>query len=251
MMKTHLTLALALLLLVGCSKKDEAPATAAQPSSTPATAPADQTAAAQPPATAPAASTSPSRTTKATSVAGTSAHKSAAAAPAAPLVIPSGTALTVRTMSALGSEQSQTGDTFDASLAEPISVNGNVVAPKGADATGKVVEAQKKGKFKGEARLKLTLTSITIQGKKYPVSTTMTAQSSAGKGKRTAVTTGGGAGVGALIGGLAGGGKGAAIGALVGGGAGLAGGAMTGNKQIEIPAESALVFKLNEPVTIK
>jgi hypothetical protein len=62
---------------------------------------------------------------------------------------------------------------------------------------------------------------------------------------------GGGAGVGALIGGLAGGGKGAAIGALVGGGAGTAGAAYTGNKEIVLPAESALSFKLLQPVDVK
>jgi len=72
-----------------------------------------------------------------------------------------------------------------------------------------------------------------------------------GKGKRTAATTGGGAAGGALIGGIAGGGKGAGIGALVGAGAGFIGGAVTGNKQIEIPAESALSFTLSQPLTLK
>ena len=60
----------------------------------------------------------------------------------------------------------------------------------------------------------------------------------------------GGAGAGALIGALAGGGKGAGIGALIGGGAGLVGGALTGNKQIEIPAESALTFRLTHSVSV-
>jgi hypothetical protein len=62
---------------------------------------------------------------------------------------------------------------------------------------------------------------------------------------------GGGAGAGALIGALAGGGKGAAIGALAGGGAGTAGAAFTGNKNIVLPAESALSFKLTEAVEVK
>ena len=134
---------------------------------------------------------------------------------------------------------------------QPIEVDGRVVVPKGAEVTGKVVDAKKKGKIKGEARLELTLTGLDIKGRNYPIRTTMTNQTSAGKGKRTAVATGGGAGLGAIIGGIAGGGKGAGIGALVGGGAGLVGGAFTGNKQIELPAESALVFKLNAPVTLK
>jgi hypothetical protein len=72
-----------------------------------------------------------------------------------------------------------------------------------------------------------------------------------GKGKRTAVLAGGGAGLGALIGGLAGGGKGAAIGALAGAGAGTGGAAFTGNKDIVLPAESVLSFKLEQPLEVK
>ena len=72
-----------------------------------------------------------------------------------------------------------------------------------------------------------------------------------GKGKRTAVMAGGGTGAGALIGGLAGGGKGALIGGLVGAGAGTAGAAFTGNKDLQIPAESVVTFKLGNSITVK
>jgi hypothetical protein len=71
-----------------------------------------------------------------------------------------------------------------------------------------------------------------------------------GKGKRTAVMAGGGGGLGALIGGLAGGGKGALIGGLVGAGAGTGGAAFTGNKEIVIPAETTLTFRLEHSVTV-
>ena len=54
-----------------------------------------------------------------------------------------------------------------------------------------------------------------------------------------------------MIGGIAGGGKAAAIGALVGAGAGTVGAATTGNREIELPAESALSFKLAQPLTLK
>src|SRR5581483_3096072 len=76
-------------------------------------------------------------------------------------------------------------------------------------------------------------------------------RSAKGKGKRTAVAVGGGAGLGALIGGLAGGGKGAAIGAAAGAGAGTAGAAFTGNKDIVLPAESTVSFRLVQPLEIK
>lgn len=169
----------------------------------------------------------------------------------AALVIPADTPITVRTQSALGSKTSQSGDSFSATVADPITVNGEVVVPEGAQAQGTVVEAVAKGKIKGAATLRLELTSLEIHGNSYPIRTSMAGFSEKGKGKRTAVTTGGGAALGALIGGLAGGGKGAGIGALVGGGAGFAGGTLTGNKQIELPAETALTFKLKEPVSLK
>ena len=89
-----------------------------------------------------------------------------------------------------------------------------------------------------------------MKGQTYPIQTAVLDNTVKGKGKRTAVTTGGGAAGGALIGGIAGGGKGAGIGALVGAGAGLLGGAMTGNQQIEIPAESALSFRMSAPLTL-
>ena len=174
-----------------------------------------------------------------------------APAPPKPIVIPAGTAITVRTAQSLGSKISSTGDSFSATVTEPVTVGGVEVIPAGASATGTVVEAKAKGKIKGEARLKLALTNVTIKGTPYSVSTTMSAMTEKGKGKRTAVATGGGAAVGAIIGAIAGGGKGAAIGAAVGGGAGFAGGTFTGNKQIELPAETALTFKLNSPVSLE
>jgi hypothetical protein len=166
-------------------------------------------------------------------------------------VVPAGTTITVRLASAVGSKTSNTGDVFMASLAEPVTVEGKTVIPTGADAKGKVVEAQALGKIKGAARLKLALTSVTVNGKAYDIESSVSSRTAKGKGKRTAVTTAGGGGLGALIGGIAGGGKGAAIGALAGAGAGFAGGAFTGNKQIELPAETALSFELTAPLTIQ
>ena len=165
-----------------------------------------------------------------------------------PLVVPAGTVLTVRLGQAVGSKISSPGQTFTATVASPITVEGSTVVPAGATASGTVVDAKPLGRFKGGAVLQLRLTSITVNGVDQSVSTSAVTRTATGKGKRTAIMAGGGAGLGALIGGLAGGGKGAAIGALAGGGAGTGGAAFTGNKDIVLPAESALSFKLEQPL---
>lgn len=171
--------------------------------------------------------------------------------PAKPLVVPAGTVLTVRLGQTVGSKISSAGQTFTATLASPVVVGGKTAIPSGASATGAVVDAKPLGRFKGGASLQLRLTSIAIGGAEQSISTSSVVRSEKGKGKRTAVMAGGGAGLGALIGGLAGGGKGAAIGALAGGGAGAGGAAFTGNKDVVLPAESALSFKLEQPLEVK
>jgi hypothetical protein len=152
----------------------------------------------------------------------------------------------------VSSKTSHTGDRFEASLAKPLVVNGKTIVPTGAVASGTVTNAQSAGNFKGAAALSLVLDSLVVHGTKYQIQTTALSQTSKGKGKRTAAMVGGGAGAGALIGGLAGGGKGAAIGAVVGGGAGTAGAGMTGNNNdITLPVESAVSFQLKAPLTLK
>lgn len=171
--------------------------------------------------------------------------------PPKPLVVPAGTVLTVRLGQSVGSKISTPGQTFTATLATPVEVDGKTVIPSGASASGNVVDAKPLGRFKGGAVLALRLTSITIGGTERPVSTSSVSRTEKGKGKRTAVLAGGGAGLGALIGGLAGGGKGAAIGALAGAGAGTGGAAFTGNKDVVLPAESAVSFKLEQPLEVR
>ncbi len=168
-----------------------------------------------------------------------------------PVTLPAGTVLTVRLGETLSSKSSQAGQSFAATVAQPVQVDGKTVIPDGASARGTVVDAKPLGHFKGGALLRVRLTSVTINGSDVNVQTAAVARSLQGKGKRSATMIGGGAGLGALIGGLAGGGKGAAIGAVAGGGAGTAGAAFTGNKDVVLPAESALSFKLVQPVEIK
>ena len=210
------------------------------------------------PANQPAATSTPGSGGETSSAAQTANHAAApsptlkprAATQPAPVTIPAGTVITVRTGQALSSKTSQAGETFTATVARPVDVGGSVAIPDGAKATGTVTTAHPLGRFKGGAMLGLRLTSIEINGENVPVSTAAVARTEKGKGKRSATMIGGGAGLGALIGGLAGGGKGAAIGALAGAGAGTAGTAFTGNKEIEIPAEYALSFKLTKAVQL-
>lgn len=173
-------------------------------------------------------------------------------APPPPVVVelPPGTNIRVRLDSDLGSKISQPGDSFSATVADDVIKGGDVIIAKGARAEGTVVDAKPLGKFKGGAALVIKLDRVHSKWGSYPVETSSISQAEQGKGKRSTAIIGGGAGFGALIGGLAGGGKGAAIGALAGGGAGTAGSAFTGNKQIVLPAETLLTFKLDHSVHI-
>jgi hypothetical protein len=167
------------------------------------------------------------------------------------VTLPAGTVITVRLGNAVGSKTSNSGDSFHATVATPVEVEGKVILASGAEAAGTVLQAVPQGRFKGGAVLKLALSSVTIDGDAYDVKTSAVSRYLKGKGKRTAVMVGGGAGCGALLGGLMGGGKGALIGAALGAGAGTAGAAYTGEKEIVLPAESTLSFKLSEPLTVK
>ena len=170
---------------------------------------------------------------------------------AEPIIVPAGTALTVRLGEAVGSKISQAGQSFAGTLANSIVVGGKTAIPAGAAVTGTVTDAKPLGRFAGGASLSLQLTSVNLNGTDTAIQTAAVTQTAKGKGKRTAVMAGGGAALGALIGGLAGGGKGAAIGAVAGGGAGTGGAAFTGNKDIVLPAESALSFTLAQPLEIR
>jgi len=167
------------------------------------------------------------------------------------ITVPSGKVLTVTLADQVGSKVSQPGQSFGGSLAKAVEVNGEVAIPAGARVEGSVVDAKPLGHFAGGALLQLKLSSITVSGEQLPIQTATFTQSIKGKGKRTGIMAGGGAGLGALVGGLAGGGKGAVIGAAAGAGAGTAGSALTGNKEIVLPAETAVSFTLSAPLKLK
>jgi len=168
-----------------------------------------------------------------------------------PLVVPSGTEITISLGSAIGSKLSQPGQTFTGSVARDVMAGNAVAIPQGTNISGTVTEAKPLGKFKGGAVLQVRLDSVNLNGADVPVQANARSFSEKGKGKRTAVLAGGGAALGGIIGAIAGGGKGAAIGAAAGAGAGTGGAAFTGNKEIVLPAESNLSFELSQPLEIK
>lgn len=246
--------ALLVLGLAGCSKKEQAtqnPPAATGQEAQQATAPAQtpQTAPPAQPSATPAPGEAPAAAPATTPVAQEQAPPPPPPPP--PIVIPAGRTITVRMGEALGSKTAQDGQPFTGTLANGIASNGKVVIPAGSHVSGVVSEAKSAGKFKGEAILAIRLTSVNVKGVPHNVSTDEYVVTQKGKGKRSAVMIGGGTGAGALIGGLAGGGKGALIGGLVGAGAGTAGAAFTGNKELTIPAESAVSFKTTTRITIE
>ncbi|MGA8866128.1 MAG: hypothetical protein WB510_04130 [Candidatus Sulfotelmatobacter sp.] len=188
--------------------------------------------------------------TSANSNTGTSA-KTPEPARKQPLVVPSGATVTVSLGAALGSKLSQSGQSFSGTVAKDVLVDNTVAIPQGANVTGTVVDAKALGRFAGGAVLQIRLDSINVNGSDLPVQASARSFAVKGKGKRTGIMAGGGAALGGIIGGIAGGGKGAAIGLLAGGGAGGAGAAFTGNKDIVLPAESAVSFQLTQSLEIK
>jgi hypothetical protein len=168
-----------------------------------------------------------------------------------PIIVPADTRIFVVLDQPVGSKRSTTGETFTATVEAPVEVDGKVAIPKGARTTGIVKEAKAAGRFKGGALLELALTSVTLGDRDYEMATSAPTVTTKGKGKRTAAMVGGGAGGGAAIGAVAGGGKGAAIGALIGAAAGTGGAGLSGNRDITLPAETALSFKLLQPLEIR
>jgi len=172
--------------------------------------------------------------------------------PGAPeaMVVPAGTAIQVRLNHSLATNQNDSGETFAATLAAPVTVEGKTVIPAGANVKGTVVESRPSGRLKGHAYMTLALNTVEVRGADYKLHTGTVGRQSGDHKKRNILMIGGGGGGGALIGALAGGGKGALIGGPVGAGAGLAAAAITGRKQVRIPAETGMTFRLTQPLTI-
>jgi hypothetical protein len=185
-----------------------------------------------------------------TNTAGVTPSAPAPAPQPAPLVLPRGTRLEVRLNRTIDVKHTESGDPFNGSLAQAVVVGNTVAVPQGSGATGEVLVAHRRGRFKGQSTLALTLTRLDVNGAVYRIDTGTLARSKKGKGKRTAAFIGGGAGMGMLIGGIATGGVGLLVGGLAGGGAGALGAAFTGNRDLSIPAETVVTFRLQDALTL-
>ncbi len=170
--------------------------------------------------------------------------------PPATVEVPSGTVITVRMIDSVDSSVNRAGEEFAASLEAPVVVGDKVVIQRGADARVRLNKVASAGHVQGRSELQLELVSITANGTTYNVTSGYYEQHGGSRGKRTAATVGGGAGLGALIGAIAGGGKGAAIGAGIGAGAGGVATAATKGQQVKVPSETKLDFTLKSPFTV-
>lgn len=175
-------------------------------------------------------------------------------APSAPaqVSIPKGTSLAIRVDQTISVKTSRPGDEFTGEIVEPIYAPDNsILVPKGTRVRGRVDAAHRRGRFKGASILALRLTAMRLNGTEYPLETREFAESKRGKGRRTAGLIGGGAGLGMLVGGLATGGAGLLWGGLAGGGAGTAAAAFTGNRDLYIPAEAIVHFRLADDLVVQ
>ncbi|PWU07844.1 MAG: hypothetical protein C5B51_08960 [Terriglobia bacterium] len=164
--------------------------------------------------------------------------------------LPDGTNLVVRMIDGVDSEVNRVGQTFAASLDEPVFVNGETVIPRGADVVVKLTDASQSGKLAGRSELTLDLVSVKVNGKRVDLNTETISRESSSRGKRTAKIAGGTAALGAIIGAIAGGGKGAAIGAGAGAATGLGVEVLTHGQRVKIPSETRLTFVLETPVRL-
>lgn len=166
--------------------------------------------------------------------------------------VPAGTELAIRINQRISVKTSRAGDRFDGEVVEPVqNRDGIIVIPRGTPVGGRIDAAHRRGHFKGSSILELRLTSMTLNGSQYNLDTNDNVHSKRGKGRRTAGFIGGMTGAGMLIGGLATGGVGMAIGGAAGAGAGTLLAGTTGNRDIDIPAESVVHFRLADPLVVQ
>jgi len=172
------------------------------------------------------------------------------AAAGASIELPAGTNLVIRMIDGVDSERNSVGQSFAASLDQPVMINGQTVIPRGADVVVKLVDAKESGKLTGRTSLTLALMSVKVNGSMIDVNTQTVKEESSSRGARTAKMAGGTAALGGIIGAIAGRGKGAAIGLGSGAAVGAAAEVLTKGQRVKIPSETRLTFVLENAVRI-
>ncbi len=164
--------------------------------------------------------------------------------------VPSGTMITVRMIDPVDSRSAQLGQTFAASVDEPVMSNGQTLIPRGADVVVKLVEDKQSGRIAGQTELGLALASIRVNGRMVDFTSEEVQERSSSRGSRSAKTIGGGTALGAIIGGIAGGGRGAAIGAASGAAVGTGAELATKGQRVKVPSETRLSFRVSSAVRL-
>jgi len=167
------------------------------------------------------------------------------------VTLAAGTTLGVRIGETLSSSRNQPGDSFLATLTQQLVIDGFIIAERGARMEGRVVDAAQAGRGRGSARLSVSIVRLaTADGQNIRIRTEPYNKDGANQAAMDAAKVGGGAAIGAVIGAIAGGGKGAAIGAGAGGAVGAGDVLLTHGRPVEIPVETRVNFRVQEPVTI-
>ena len=174
----------------------------------------------------------------------------AALAQAASVTIPAGTTLTVRMADSIDSARNHIGETFRATVDAPVTVNGRIVVPMGAEAIGRLTYVEQPGRFRGRPVIAMELTALNFDGRSVAVLSSTHQEAGGSRGKQTATYTGGGGALGTLVGAIAGGSPGFLIGAGIGAASGAVVQAVRGPEPIRIPAESLMLFTLQSPITL-
>jgi hypothetical protein len=172
-----------------------------------------------------------------------------AAVSAAVMTLPAGTVINVRLAEAIDVDVTRAGQTFKARVDDPVSLDGVIAIPREAFAVVQAVKVTQSGAIKGSDAVSLKLNAITFGGRRYEVATEYASVDAGSEGRRSARKIGGGAGLGALVGGIAGGGEGALIGGAVGAITGTAVSA-SAEQHLRLDAETRLQFRLASSLRI-
>jgi hypothetical protein len=166
-------------------------------------------------------------------------------------IVPAETEIPVRLIDAVSTETNKSGDTFLASLAEPMVIDGVVLFAKDTSVQGQIVSLEEPGRVHGVASISLQLTEIQAKnGHSIRLRTEPLSETAKSQKKKDAAIIGAGAGIGTAIGAIAGGKKGALLGGIAGGGGGTGYVLATKGQQLKYPSETLMTFKLAEPLTV-